>query len=137
MLRNYLKIYPLSLFTLLVVILLSVCPIGAPEIARNVPLADKWTHMVMYFGISAVVCYEHWRSHRPLPSAASLLLCGLLFPAFVGGAMELIQAYCTTYRSGEWLDFVADSIGAAIGLLLALLLRSIARPRLRSHTPNH
>jgi VanZ family protein len=37
-----------------------------------------------------------------------------MLPALIGGALELIQNYCTTYRSGEWLDFVADSIGAAI-----------------------
>ena len=127
MLRKSLKTYPFSLLTLLVVVLLSVCPIGAPEIAKDVPLADKWTHMVMYFGLSAVICFEYFRAHRPRPTVASLFLCGLLFPAFVGGALELIQAYCTTYRSGEFLDFVADSLGAALCFLLALLLHSIGR----------
>lgn len=42
--------------------------------------------------------------------------------------MELLQAYCTTTRSGEWLDFFADTIGVflgtAIGLLMKITLRS-------------
>ena len=47
------------------------------------------------------------------------------------GLLELLQAYCTTYRSGDWLDLAANAIGAAlgtaVGLLAALLLRQIRR----------
>lgn len=120
MLTIYLKRYPLSLSVLLVIIVLSVCPIGAPDIAKDVPLADKWTHMVMYFGLSVVMCWEYRKNHRPLP-VRGLVLCGFIIPALVGGMLELVQNYCTTYRSGEWLDFVADSIGAAVGAVLYLL----------------
>jgi hypothetical protein len=40
----------------------------------------------------------------------------------LGGLVELGQAYCTTTRSGEWLDFWADSIGVLLGNLLGWLL---------------
>ena len=36
--------------------------------------------------------------------------------------MELAQAYLTTYRSGDWWDFVANSIGVVIGVVLGLML---------------
>ena len=37
--------------------------------------------------------------------------------------MELAQAYLTTYRSGDWWDFVANSIGVVIGVVLGLAMR--------------
>ena len=114
MLTNCMKRYPLSLLAFLVVVVLSVCPIGAPEFTRHVPLVDKWTHMVMYGFLAATFCFEYVRVHRPSVILLRLLSWGVVLPALIGGALELIQNYCTTYRSGEWLDFVADSIGAAI-----------------------
>ena len=35
----------------------------------------------------------------------------------MGGLLELLQSYCTTTRNGDWLDFLADGIGA-IGICL-------------------
>ena len=34
--------------------------------------------------------------------------------------MELAQAYLTTYRSGDWWDFVANSIGVLIAVVIGL-----------------
>ncbi len=126
---NYIKRYPLSTLTTLVVVGLSLFPIGPVEIVEGVPLADKWTHMVMYAGLTAVICWETVRRiDRSLIHSASSwekwggkLLLAFLYAIALGGIMELMQAFCTTYRSGEWLDFVADSIGAVIGLLIGYL----------------
>ena len=42
--------------------------------------------------------------------------------------MELAQAYLTTVRSGDWIDFLANSIGAGIAYLLgAVLLKTAFR----------
>lgn len=127
MLTNCLKHYPFSLLILLIVILLSVCPIGAPELAKDVPLADKWTHMVMYFAVAVIIGWEYSRAHRPDVPLCGLLFWGLLFPTLLGGILELVQAYCTNYRSGEWLDLAADSLGAVVGAALFVL------PEMRKH----
>jgi VanZ family protein len=42
----------------------------------------------------------------------------------LGGLIELLQAYCTTTRSGEWLDFFADSIGVLLGNAIGLLMKA-------------
>ena len=119
---HYIKQYPLSILTTVVVIALSLLPIGSVEIAQDVPLADKWTHMVMYAGLTAVCCWER----RGRGQGAKVKGLGskipLLYAIFLGGLMELMQAYCTNYRSGEWLDFVADSIGAVLGFLIVQLI---------------
>ena len=39
-----------------------------------------------------------------------------------GAAIELVQIGLG-YRSGEWMDLVADAVGVAVGALLASRLR--------------
>lgn len=122
MVTNLSKIYPLSLICSLVIIILSLAPIGAPEVASDVPFFDKWAHFVMYGGLSFLLFLE---SHEFLTLPLSILL--LLYACLLGGLMELGQAYLTTYRSGEWLDFLADSVGAGLGGGLILAYRMCKR----------
>lgn len=75
--------------------------------------SDKFWHTLMYVGLAGV------------------LMCGLLFDrrgrwlhacaAWVvsmgyGGVMELLQEWCTVSRTGDWYDWYADMLGAAIGV---------------------
>ena len=69
----------------------------------------------MYLGTMGVFWAEYWwtrektgfRLRRPL-----LLLISLLAPILMSGGIELLQAYCTGgRRSGEWADFLANSLG--------------------------
>ena len=120
MLSNCLRRYPCSLLTIVVILALSLLPIGRVEIAEDVPFADKWTHMVMYAFLTLVISWEYARRHRPI-ARASLLVWALLFPVALGGIVELLQAYATTYRSGEWLDWAADAVGSLVASLIALL----------------
>ena len=114
------KKYPLTLCVTLLVIFLSLYPFGHIELAADVPLADKWTHMVMYAALALVAGWEYRRCHAH-PSLGGLLLVAFLLPVALGGLLELVQNYCTTYRSGEWLDFVADAIGALVGVVVIII----------------
>ena len=125
LLTRSLRHYPFTAATLLAVVVLSLAPIGAVEIAQDVPFADKWTHMVMYGGLCAVWWSEYALRRQPL--RLSTLCWATVLPVAVGGLMELLQAYATTYRSGEWLDFAADSAGVLIGTLLGLTLQRLLR----------
>ena len=129
MLLTFLKNHALSLFLTVVIIALSLCPIGRIELAEGVPLADKWTHMVMYAALSLALAWEYHRNHVRQAQCKHthivwlrFLSIVLLLPIVLGGVMELAQAYCTNYRSGEWLDLVADAIGAAVATALAAVL---------------
>ena len=46
-----------------------------------------------------------------------------LAPIAMGGLLELAQLHLTTCRSGEWLDFVANTIGVCLGCLGGLAMR--------------
>ena len=122
MFRLYLRRYPLALLVAVAIVLLSVMPIPDMKMDVNVPLADKWTHMVMYGVLTFIIWFEYRRSHWHWDTGR-LLLFAFLAPIAMGGALELIQAYLTTCRSGEWLDFVANTIGVCCGTALGLLVR--------------
>ena len=44
-----------------------------------------------------------------------------------GGLMEVLQANCTRTRTGDWIDLVADIVGASIGLVLVVIYRLMRR----------
>jgi len=122
MLRLYLHRYPLACFLAVAIVLLSLLPMPEIRMAEDVPLADKWTHMVMYGVLTLAIWYDYRRSHRKR-NAWKLLLFAFLAPIAMGGVLELMQAYLTTCRSGEWLDFVANTIGVCLGTILGLLIK--------------
>ena len=112
--------YPLSLLCILLIGVLSLAPYFPETPLDDVAFIDKWTHLVMYGGTCTVIWWEYLRSHSTLNSRKLLItLAGMIL---LGGLMELLQAYCTTTRSGEWLDFWADSIGVLLGYVIGLLM---------------
>ena len=112
--------YPLSLLCVLLIGVLSLAPYFPETPLDDVAFIDKWTHLVMYGGTCTVIWWEYLRSHSTLNSRKLLItLAGMIL---LGGLMELLQAYCTTTRSGEWLDFWADSIGVLLGYVIGLLM---------------
>ena len=112
--------YPLSLLCILLIGVLSLAPYFPETPLDDVAFIDKWTHLVMYGGTCTVIWWEYLRSHSTLNSRKLLItLVGMIL---LGGLMELLQAYCTTTRSGEWLDFWADSIGVLLGYAIGLLM---------------
>lgn len=133
MLLLYFRRYPITFLLALAIVLLSLLPVPDVRMTVEVPLVDKWTHMVMYGVLTLVIWLEYIRTHRQM-RGLRLLLLAFLAPIAMGGALELMQAYLTTCRSGEWLDFVANSIGAVVGAGCGLLAsrlggRSSAKPK--------
>lgn len=114
------KNFPLS--SLLIVAIWTICIIPIPETPlSHVSMADKWTHMVMYFVLTMCVGFEMVRNKQT--STKQLLLYAWLMPIIMGGLIELVQANCTGgRRSGEWLDFYADAFGSTIAFLIGILL---------------
>lgn len=112
---NLLSRYPFSAVCILTIWILCFCtPPHTP--LDNVPLMDKWTHIVMYGGTCMVMWIETLRSRLPRPSLRRMLVCVWLCPVLMSGLIEILQAYCTGgRRSGDWLDFLANSIGATLG----------------------
>ena len=102
--------YPLSVLCIALIGVLSLTPFFPETPLDDVAFIDKWTHMVMYGGTCSVIWWEYLRSHRRI-DRLRLLLWAVAGMVMLGGLMELMQAYCTTTRSGEWLDSSGSTSG--------------------------
>ena len=126
------KRYPLSLLCLALIFVLSFTPFFPETPFDHVKFMDKWTHFVMYGGTTGVIWWEHLRlctKEARKPDLRALFRWAFVGMMILGGIVELGQAYCTTTRSGEWLDFLADSIGVLLGTALGLLMKSAVARR--------
>ena len=122
----YIKKYPVSLVIILAVIYLSFFKPLTTDLG-TIPNLDKVVHICMYFGMSGMLWLEFLRAHRrdrtPMWHAwVGAFVCPVLF----SGAVELLQAFCTTYRGGDWLDFAANTTGAVLASLVACF---VLKPR--------
>ena len=115
--RHIIMAYPFA--TCLILVIWVVCLMPVPETPlNNLTLFDKWVHISMY----AVMWAEYLRHHEKL-NKTRLFIGVFLAPLLMGGLIELAQANCTGgNRSGDWLDFAANSIGVVMGNLIGMLL---------------
>lgn len=115
----YLKKYPISLTVIAIVIYLSFFKPPTMEISK-IPNMDKLVHLCMYGGVSGMLWIEFLRNHRKYDEVMWHAWIGaVLCPILMGGAIELLQEYCTTYRGGDWFDFLANSTGVVLATLFA------------------
>lgn len=115
----YARKYKFSIICILLIWFLSIWFIPPHTPLNNVKFIDKWTHFVMYGGTCSVIWWEYLRSHTRL-SWPRLFLLGWLAPIVMSGCLELIQEYCTTNRSGEWLDLAANATGCTLGAIVGI-----------------
>ena len=123
---TYPKRYPLSNVVATAIVILSLIPIPEVPQLENISLLDKWVHMVMYGGLCMVIWWEYLRQHRSIHWRRALV-GAVLLPVALGGGLELAQKYLTTCRSGEWLDFMANSVGVVLAALVAVILARVCR----------
>lgn len=121
---SFLIKYPFS--TTFVVFIWIICLIPIPDNPLSeVHLIDKWTHIALYFVLSSIIGHEFFKAHEKT-TARQLILWEWLLPIAMGGLIEIVQATCTNgVRSGEWLDFAADAIGATVALVCGIILAKI------------
>ena len=119
--RKYIHKYPLSVVCIVLVWGLSLTPFFPETPLSKVKFIDKWTHLVMYGGTCLVIWWEYRRKHGQ-PNYPRLITWGWLALVLMGGVLELLQEYTTTTRSGDWLDFAANTLGATLGSVIGFLM---------------
>lgn len=118
----YLKRYPISLTVVGVVIYLSFFKPPSMEIVQ-IPGMDKIAHVCMYAGLSGMLWLEFLRNHHKYDEVMWHAWIGaVICPVAMSGIIELLQQYCTTYRGGDWCDFLANSCGVALATLFAYFI---------------
>jgi hypothetical protein len=84
---------------------------------EEIPYIDKVVHICMYGGLCLILWIEYLRSHKTI-HWSHVVWGGIIAPIIMSGCIELMQAYCTDTRSGDWLDFLANSTGAGLAALV-------------------
>lgn len=121
---NILKRHLWTLIASVAIIIVSLIPIPEMKPLENIPLMDKWTHFVMYGGLACAAWFDIYRSKAQVPMTRKIFLA-IVYPTLLGGLMELAQAHLTTCRNGDWLDFIANTIGVAIAIPIGLVIKKV------------
>ena len=83
---------------------------------------DKMVHLFLFAVLSYLFIRRFRRQSRFITLHYHPVLFSLLISILFGAATELIQAYLLTDRSGDVFDFIANSAGTGIGVLVFGLL---------------
>mgnify|MGYP001225582125 CR=1 FL=1 len=118
----FLKKYPVSLTIIAIVIYLSF--FKPPQMAiEQIPGIDKVVHFCMYGGLSGILWLEFLHNHHNYEENLWHAWIGaVICPIAMSGIIELLQQYCTTYRGGDWFDFLANSLGVATATIISYFL---------------
>jgi len=127
-LLHFVRNYPFSCILFIAIWYLSLF-FNAPETPLNdIKLIDKWVHIVMYGGTCTVLWIEYIRQHQHL-DYESLGFWAIGAPIIMSGIIELLQAYCTTNRNGDWYDLLANSIGVLLAAAIGMTLNKIRKAK--------
>jgi VanZ family protein len=108
------------LWTTAVVVLSLISFSKFPKVSLMPGYTDKITHFVFYFGFVFL-----W-GNVFLPKTQSrknIFLKVLTTAILVGTLMEILQETLTQNRTFDWLDILANSTGALIGILILSIVR--------------
>lgn len=125
----YFRKYPVSLVVVAIIFYLSFFTPPKTEM-EEIPYIDKIVHICMYGGLCLILWFEYLRNHKII-NRTHLIWGGIIAPIVMSGCIELLQAYCTDNRSGDWFDFFANSIGVGMAALVGFY---ILRPLIKHNS---
>ena len=75
---------------------------------------DKFVHAIIFFVLTILWLVYFFKANKlsPLINATIILFC-----ISYGGLLEIMQSNVFSQRSGDWLDFIANSFGCLMGWL--------------------
>lgn len=122
---NFIKYHYRTVIILIIIFYLST--VSGEKVGRvswiNIPHIDKIAHLLMYLTLSITFIYEIVKKKNELHVQKTLIIL-VVFAIVYGGAMELIQEYLIKTRSGDWIDFGFNVIGASLGIPFFLIFKN-------------
>ncbi len=108
------NILTLAIIATLVVAILSLTAIPKINLGLEIKSGDKFLHVLAYFTLST---FWLLALRNKLSNLSSRLL--LIFSlVFYGIVLEVLQGGITNYRTGDFFDVVANTIGILLSVLL-------------------
>ena len=107
----------------IVILILTGIPGSLLPHAKPILGLDKLVHALMY-AVFAFACLWGYRKQfvsNGLPYKRKAIILTVIISIVYGGLTELMQDRFVEGRRGDWFDFLADSIGTGIGVLVFYL----------------
>ena len=124
---KYIKRYLLTLLTSVLILCLTFYkPPYMPRTDMVIEI-DKLVHLIMYFTLCAVFWFENFKVTLN-PKIFWMVITAVIIPILFSGVMEYLQYRLTSYRTGDFDDFVYNTIGV---LLAALFSLTVTRPLMK------
>ena len=108
----------LALFTTLLIAFLSLTRVGTVQ-PVNFKYLDKIEH-----GIAYMVLSFFWLLSLRNKKVTKLVI--ILFCIIYGVIMEVLQS-TTSYRTFDYMDMIANSLGAGLGFIVFVFLRKVKK----------
>jgi VanZ family protein len=111
--NNIFTTYAKSIAILWTLLIFFLCFIPGKDLPHlNIPLVDKWTHMVL-FGVFTILWHNTVRSN-----SIGLKLILFIAATFLGWLVEYVQGHYVQGRSQDNMDTLVDAVGGLIGIIL-------------------
>ena len=85
--------------------------------------ADKVVHGIMFGGLLVAICVDKWRQNTFNLPSIKFVMRAAFGVILLGGVIELLQMVMNIGRSADVWDFIADSIGVILMVIIYLSYR--------------
>ena len=76
---------------------------------------DKWAHWLVFMVLTLVLL---WDSKKAGLQSWRMWVLAMVFPIVYGGFIEILQELYFYPRTGDWVDWLYDTIGMLIGVTI-------------------
>ena len=113
-LLDFYKKHTKTIIWSIIILILSFIRLPQNTAAELIPFADKIVHFILYLILGIIMAHE---ADNKLIAVIYIILLGML--------IEIGQNELTTYRTGDYLDFLTDLVGGILGLYHKDIIDSI------------
>ena len=117
-----LKYYGPAILWALFILIICAIPFGdVGSSSLFFPGFDKLVHCGLFFVLSVLYCYGSIRKWQTHSIRIEIAMKNTIVLVSYGAFVEMLQRYIFTWRSGDWNDLLADSIGGCMGIFAVLI----------------
>jgi len=112
---------PAMLWALLILILCSISFGSVGKSPLFFPGFDKLVHCGLFFVLATLIGYGYIRNYGSGQFTFAKGILIFVIAVAYGGLIEILQLLIFTWRSAEWDDLFADSVGAGMAIFSILV----------------
>jgi VanZ family protein len=113
---NFKSFFPVTIWMLIILVIS-----GYPgNYVPKVPIwqFDKLVHSGVYSVLSICLIIAFYKQYNKENNRFKASILIIFIGIFYGGFMEILQHYIFINRSGNWYDFIANTVGTILGIII-------------------